>query len=85
MGRPEFETATAIVLITAEPGKESYVMQELKRISEVKEAMLLFGEYDLFAKIECSDFGSLGNVVISNIRSIEGVETTKTLTAAPSS
>jgi len=85
MGRPEFETATAIVLITAEPGKEADVMQELKRIPEVKEAMLLFGEYDLFAKVECRDFGSLGNIVIANIRAIDGVELTKTLTAAPGS
>ncbi|MDC0055723.1 Lrp/AsnC ligand binding domain-containing protein [Deltaproteobacteria bacterium] len=85
MGRPGFETATAIVLITAEPGKEADVIQELKQIPEVKEAMLLFGEYDLFAKIECSDFGSLGNIVIANIRAIDGVELTKTLTAAPGS
>jgi len=85
MDIPEFETATAIVLITAEPGKEADVMQELKLIPEVKEAMLLFGEYDLFAKVECSDFGSLGNIVIANIRAIDGVELTKTLTAAPGS
>ncbi|MBT6971772.1 MAG: Lrp/AsnC ligand binding domain-containing protein [Euryarchaeota archaeon] len=85
MDRPEFETATAIVLITAEPGREADVMQELEQIPEVKEAMLLFGEYDLFAKVECSDFGSLGNIVIASIRAIDGVELTKTLTAAPNS
>ena len=79
-----FETATAIVLVTAEPGREAEVMQALKQIPEVSEAMLLFGEYDLFAKVECSNFGSLGNIIIANIRAIEGVEMTKTLTAAPS-
>ena len=50
---------------------------------EVVEAMLLFGEYDLYAKLVCDDFGMLGSVVITQIRAIEGVDSTKTLTAAP--
>ena len=77
------ETATAIVLIVAEPGAESDVFDELRRIPEVVEAMLLFGEYDLYAKLVCDDFGMLGSVVISQIRSIDGGDSTKTLTAAP--
>jgi DNA-binding Lrp family transcriptional regulator len=82
MGRHS-NAATAIVLIVAEPGMESEVYQALRGIPEVKEQMLLFGEYDLYAKIVCEDFGLLGSVVINNIRSIEGVDSTKTLTAAP--
>ena len=75
--------ATAIVLIVAEPGAESDVYHQLKLIPEVVEAMLLFGEYDLYAKLVCDDFGMLGSVVITQIRAIEGVDSTKTLTAAP--
>ena len=75
--------ATAIVLIVAEPGMESEVYEALRGIPEVKERMLLFGEYDLYAKIVCEDFGLLGSVVINSIRAIEGVDSTKTLTAAP--
>ena len=48
------DIATAIVLIVAEPGAESDVYQQLKLIPEVVEAMLLFGEYDLYAKLGCS-------------------------------
>ena len=77
------DIATAIVLIVAEPGAESDVYQQLKLIPEVVEAMLLFGEYDLYAKLVCDDFGMLGSVVITQIRAIEGVDSTKTLTAAP--
>ena len=77
------DTATAIVLIVAEPGAESDVYQQLKLIPEVVEAMLLFGEYDLYAKLVCDDFGMLGSVIISQIRAIDGVDSTKTLTAAP--
>ena len=77
------DTATAIVLIVAEPGAESDVYHQLKLIPEVVEAMMLFGEYDLYAKLVCDDFGMLGSVVITQIRAIEGGDSTKTLTAAP--
>ena len=77
------DIATAIVLIVAEPGAESDVYHQLKLIPEVVEAMMLFGEYDLYAKLVCDDFGMLGSVVITQIRAIEGVDSTKTLTAAP--
>ena len=49
----------------------------------ISESLLLFGEYDVFAKLECPDFGYLSNIVVNVIRNIKGVETTKTLTAAP--
>ena len=75
--------ATAIVLIVAEPGRETEVYNELRVIPEVVEQMLLFGEYDLYVKIVCEDYALLGSVVINRIRAIEGVDSTKTLTAAP--
>lgn len=75
--------ATAIVLIVAEPGREKEVYGELQTIPEVDEQMLLFGEYDLYAKIVCEDYALLGSVVINRIRGIDGVDSTKTLTAAP--
>ncbi|MBT4058732.1 MAG: Lrp/AsnC ligand binding domain-containing protein [Euryarchaeota archaeon] len=75
--------ATAIVLIVAEPGRETEVYNELQAISEVAEQMLLFGEYDLYVKIVCEDYTLLGSVVINRIRAIDGVDSTKTLTAAP--
>ena len=79
----QIKAATAIVLIVTEPGKENDVVFELNQIEEVSESLLLFGEYDVFAKLECPDFGYLSNVVVNVIRNIKGVETTKTLTAAP--
>jgi len=78
-----YENAVAVILISAEPGRERDVIKELREIPEVKEALLLFGEYDVFAIIECEDFGILSDVVVKNIRNIEGVGSTKTLTAAP--
>jgi DNA-binding Lrp family transcriptional regulator len=83
MAKKTYENAVAVLLITTEPGREHDVVAQLRGISEVKETLLLFGEYDVYAKLECTDFGLLSNVVVSQIRNIEGVEATKTLTAAP--
>ena len=79
----ETDAATAIVLITTEPGMEAEVYHALTAIPEVVDQILLFGEYDVFARIECEDFGILGSVVIHRIRGIDGVDAPKTLTAAP--
>ncbi|MCS5533825.1 MAG: Lrp/AsnC family transcriptional regulator [Candidatus Poseidoniaceae archaeon] len=79
----QFNAATAIVLIVTEPGKENHVLNSLRQVKEVTESLLLFGEYDIFVKLECPDFGYLSNIVVNEIRNVDGVETTKTLTAAP--
>ncbi len=76
-------SARAIILIVAAPGKESKVLKVLSEVEEVKETMILFGEYDLFALLECEDFGALSDIIVNNIRNISGVESTRTLTAAP--
>ena len=72
------DSAVAIVLMTTEPGKEVEII-------EVKEALVLFGEFDIFLKLQCPDYGYLSSVVVNQIRNIEGVETTTTMTATPTS
>lgn len=79
----QYSGATAIVLIVTETGKEQQVIESLRNIDEVTEWLLLFGEYDVFVKLECPDFGFLSDIVVNQIRNIEGIEKTKTLTAAP--
>jgi len=39
----------------------------------------LFGEYDLIAKVEAETYDRIGEVVVSKIRTIQGVRATKTL------
>ena len=79
------DSAVAIVLMTTEPGKEVEIIEQIKQINEVKEALVLFGEFDIFLKLQCPDYGYLSSVVINQIRNIEGVETTTTMTATPTS
>ena len=68
------------VLITIAPRHEYDVHTKLSKVPEIIELHPLFGEYDLLAKIEGDDFENLGVIVVSKIRSIEGILDTKTLT-----
>lgn len=72
--------AIGFVLISTAPAKEHDVYNELLKIKEIVELHPLFGEYDLIAKIEATDFNALGQIVVDKVRSINGVIDTKTLT-----
>ena len=67
------------VLINTSPGSEHQVYNKLRTVGEIVEVHPLFGEHDLLVKIEIDDYNRLGNIVIDHIRTIEGVEDTKTL------
>jgi len=71
--------AVGFVLIGTEPTKERQVYDMLLRIEEIVELYPLFGDYDLIAKVEATDYNMIGEIVVSKIRAIEGVRTTKTL------
>ncbi|HDN50579.1 MAG TPA: Lrp/AsnC family transcriptional regulator [Thermoplasmatales archaeon] len=68
------------VLISTAPAKEHQVYNELLKIKEIVELHPLFGEYDLIAKIDAKDLDELGKIVVEQVRSIDGVADTKTLT-----
>lgn len=68
------------MLIGVEPKRERDVYKALIKIDEVVELFPLFGEYDLIAKVEATNYETIGEVVVARIRSIPGVRTTKTLT-----
>ena len=72
--------AIGYVLVTTTPTKEHEVYTELLRVKGIVELHLLFGEYDLIAKVEARDFDELGQLVVNKIRSVSGVISTKTLT-----
>ena len=74
--------AIALVLLTTEPGREQDVVKELSRMSEIEEAMVLFGEYDVYCKVVVEDFSQLSDLVLRNVRTQSGVVETTTLTAA---
>ena len=76
--------ATALVMIKTATGKEKEVFEKVKKISEVKEAELLLGLYDVYAKVVCRQSDQLVEIILTKIRSIPGVLGTKTLPAIES-
>ena len=74
--------AIALVLLTTEPGREQDVVNKLNEMLEIEEAMVLFGEYDVYCKVVVEDFSQLSDLVLRNVRTLSGVVETTTLTAA---
>ena len=74
--------ATGFVLITTKPGCEHDVRSNLDAIEQVSNRWMLFGEYDLIAKVEANDEYTLTRVIVEEIRPISGIVDTKTLLGA---
>ena len=72
--------AIGFVLINVAPAHEHDVYNKISKIPQIVEIHPLFGEYDLIAKIDATDFEELGTIIVNKIRSIIGVLDTKTLT-----
>ncbi len=72
--------AIGFVLVKTVPAAGREVYDIVKDMENVIEVHSLFGEYDLILKLQAKDFNTLGQTVVDDIRSIEGVEDTKTLT-----
>jgi len=76
--------AKAFVLVNVEPGKEEEVLGKLKRMNSVKAAYLVYGIYDLIARVEAETVEQLKDVVLMEIRALEQVASTVTLIEAAS-
>jgi len=71
----------AYVLINTEVGTEREVLERLREVPEVKEAYIVFGVYDIIAKVSVERQEQLGEVVTSKLRRLPNVRHTLTLVA----
>ncbi|MFC1802936.1 Lrp/AsnC family transcriptional regulator [Thermoproteota archaeon] len=71
--------ATAFVLINAEIGSESEVLKGLKDINEVKEAYMVYGVYDIIARIQTETMQELKDIISWKIRRLDKVRSTLTM------
>jgi len=67
------------VLINTEIGAEEEVLKQLKQMPPVKEAYLVYGVYDIVAKVEAESMDKLKETVSWNIRRLEKVRSTLTM------
>jgi len=70
---------SAIVLINTDAGGEEEVFDKLKTMNEISEAYIVYGVYDIVAKIEATDMDYLRNFVSSTIRKLPKVRSTLTM------
>lgn len=71
----------AYVILLVEVGKEYEVLRKLLELNAVSEAHIVYGEYDVIARLEVTDLAELEKTVMY-IRRIPGVERTITLISA---
>ena len=69
----------AYVLINSEVGAEEEVLNELKKVKNVKEAYIVYGVYDIIAKVEAETMDKLKEIITWNIRRLEKVRSTLTM------
>ncbi len=70
---------TAFVLIMSKTGKEKEVLRDLHNLDEVKEASIVFGDFDIVAKIDVQDMQELNELMVTKIRKMSDVSATTTL------
>ena len=71
--------AQAYVVIHCDQTREDLVLRDLNKIPEVKEADVVYGNYDVIGKIEAENHKDLENIITKKIRNLEFVRTTMTL------
>ena len=75
--------SVAYVLVQCTIGHELNVLRELLGLHFVKEAKGTFGFYDILVKIEDQSENKIENHITKNIRKINNVITTTTLSVIP--
>ena len=71
--------ATAYVLITCGLGHEAEIIDEIKQLEDVKEVTVVFGAYDILAKVESANVKNLSDTITWKIRKLNRVRSTLTL------
>jgi len=69
----------AFVLINAEIGSEAEILKELRKMESVKEAYLVYGVYDIVAKVEADTMEKLKEFTSFKVRRINKVRSTLTM------
>lgn len=70
------------ILINAELGMEEDLLQELRKIEDIKEAYVTYGVYDVIVKAEAENMENLKELVAFKIRRMKEVKNTLTMAVA---
>lgn len=67
------------VLCKLAPGKEQTAVRAIRAIEGVTEVYMVFGGWDVVLAAESDTVDKLSNLIVSRVRSVDGVTATETL------
>jgi len=67
------------ILIKLVPGLESDALSQIRATPGITEVNLVFGQWDAIAIAEAKNLFELAKTIVSEVRSIQGVQDTTTL------
>jgi len=74
---------TAFVFINTEPASMPEVLKKVKAVEGVEEAEMVYGVYDIVAKVKTETMDQLKQIITYNIRRLDNVRATQTLLVIP--
>lgn len=74
---------TALLFINAEMGNESAVMELLRRIVGVEEVYLVYGAYDIVAKIRTESMDQFQEIVDNRLRRLKEIRSSTKMIIIP--
>jgi DNA-binding Lrp family transcriptional regulator len=69
----------ALVLMNAELGHETTLVNELKKTPNVTEVYAVYGVYDVIVKVEAESMEKLREAIATKLRKLGGVKSTLTM------
>ena len=76
---PGFAMPLAFVLVNVETGSENEVVEQLRKIANVRESYTVFGAFDIVAKVEAESMDKLKEIITWKIRRLDKVRSTLTM------
>ncbi len=67
------------ILIKLVPGLESSALSQIRATPGVTEVNIVFGQWDAIATAEGKSLFQLAKIIVSEVRSVQGVQDTTTL------
>jgi DNA-binding Lrp family transcriptional regulator len=71
--------SSAYVLINIEIGFEVEILKELKKIPNITESYVVYGIYDIVAKVEAESMDKLKDIITYKLRRLEKIHSTLTM------
>jgi DNA-binding Lrp family transcriptional regulator len=71
----------AFILVNADLGAEESLVKELEKIENVKEVYLVYGVYDIIAKVESDTMEKVKETITWKVRRLDKVRSTLTMIA----